>query len=56
MGFGGAEVGDVLKSFGGWGRGGNASQRGCNFNGEGGWGSHYMYYCCVETLLLGKIL
>ena len=28
-----------------WGvgrKGSNVSLRGCNFNGEGGWGSHYM--------------
>ena len=41
MGFGGAVVGDVLKSF----RGGGAMQatrRGSIFNREGGWNSHYM--------------
>ena len=40
MGFGGAVVGDVLKSF----RGGamQATRRGSIFNREGGWNSHYM--------------
>ena len=47
MGFGGAVVGDVLKSFrggGGGGRGGamQATRRGSIFNREGGWNSHYM--------------
>ena len=42
MGFGGAEVGDVLKSSFGGGEGGErgvamqATRRGFNFNGEGG--------------------
>ena len=40
MGFGEAEVSDVLKSFGRWQC--KPQVRGYNFNGEGGWGSHYM--------------
>ena len=44
MGFRGAVVGDVLKSFRGGGGGGvmQATRRGSIFNREGGWNSHYM--------------
>ena len=50
MGFGGAEVGDVLKSSfggGGWGVAMQATRRGFNFNGEGGVGfSLYVILLC----------
>ena len=43
MGFGGAVVGDILKSFRGGGGGAmQAPRRGSIFNREGGWNSHYM--------------
>ena len=50
MGFGGAEVGDILKSsFGGRGGGvtKQATRRECSFNGEGGVGfSLYVILLC----------
>ena len=40
IGFRRAEVRDLLKSFGGEAM--QTTRMGCNFNGEGEWGSHYM--------------